>query len=88
MRIENHASAILATATTFGGSLSRKNHWKPAKNIIVHGYLTVSIADGKIILRKSLCEIDAYTPIGDRYNLRSTEQAVPSLSLASVHPST
>lgn len=50
--VENHTSAMLATATNFGGSFSekkkKKKDWKQAKNVTVHGYFTVSIAKEKI----------------------------------------
>jgi len=52
----------------------KKSDWKQAKNLIVHGYFTVSIAKEKFILTKSLHEIDVYTPVGEKYNLLSKEQ--------------
>lgn len=67
---------LLATATNVGESFSGKKDWKQAKNLIVHGYFTVSIAEEKIILRKSLHEIDVYTPVGEKYKLLSEEQIV------------
>lgn len=79
--LENCVSpAILATANNHGGRfLERKPSWRQAKNLIVHSYAAVSIGNKRIVLRKSLHEIDVSKGSWEIELLESKEQSASSL---------